>query len=226
MAQRQCLFIVFSMMMTAGLVVADDGPPAGPSRDAQAPGSSQPTPATAKGGTAPQEKTQPTKSIDALLEAIERQTREINALKEQYAREMQQQQKRAELQQKQIEILQRTAGLLTEQVRTQEGAGSSKEAMEKLEAKTDLLESRAQQAAQRDEELKQLGGDLIEQLDAERRNGPQLPAMLKGLFVPTPQNVSPLTIVNTLVMRYDLYPSRAGRGLLNSRSIPLSSWCR
>ena len=66
---------------------------------------------------------------------------------------MQQQQKRADLQQKQIEILQKTAGLLTDQVKTQVGEASSNEAIEKPEAKTELLESRAQQAAHRDLEL-------------------------------------------------------------------------
>jgi len=199
------------MMITAGLAFAEDGPPAGPSRNVQDLKASQPT-AAAKVGVAPQEKMQPAKSLDSLLEAIERQTREINALKEQYAREMQQQLRRAELQQKQIEILQKTAGLLTEQVRTQGGEGASKDSIEKLQAKTELLESRAQQAAYRDQELAQLGGDLTEQLDAQVRNGPQLPAMLKGMFAPTPTNASPLTIVNTLATRYDLYTRRRGAG--------------
>ena len=212
MGRTRCLVIVVSMMITAGLAFADDGPSPGSSPEAQDAKTPKPAEATPKIGTAPQEKTQPAKSLESLLEAIERQTREINALKEQYAREMQQQQKRAELQQKQIEILQKTAGLLTEQIRTQGGQAPSQEAIEKLEAKTELLESRAQQAAQRDQELAQLDDDLIEQLDAERRNGPQLPAMLKGLFVPTPPNVSPITIVSTLATRYDLFPQPRGAG--------------
>jgi hypothetical protein len=164
---------------------------------------------------APQEKAQTAKSAESLLEALERQTREINALKEQYARDMQQQQRRAELQQKQIEILQKTTGLLTEQVRSQGGGAASADAIEKLQAKTELLESRAQQAARRDQELAHQEDDLIEQLDAERRNGPQLPAMLKGMFAPTPTNVSPLTIISTVSSRYDLFPRQRGAGQLS-----------
>jgi len=213
MGRSRFLAIVVPMMMTAGLAFADDGPSLGSSLEAQGAKTPRPGEATPKVGVAPQEKNQPARSIEPLLEAIERQTREINALKEQYAREMQQQQKRAELQQKQIEILQKTAGLLTEQIRSQGGQAPTQEAIEKLQAKTELLESRAQQAARRDLELAHQDDDLIEQLDAERRNGPQLPATLKGLFLPTPSNVSPLTIVNTLATRYDLFPSRRGAGL-------------
>jgi len=213
MGRTRCLAIVVSMMISAGLACADDGPFLGSALQAQDAQTPKPAAATPKIGAAPQEKTQPARSLETLLEALERQTREINALKEQYAREMQQQQRRAELQQKQIDILQKTAGLLTEQIRTQGGQAPTQEAIEKLEAKTELLESRAQQAARRDMELANRDDDLIEQLDADRRNGPQLPAALKGLFVPTPSNVTPLTIVNTLATRYDLFPRQRGAGV-------------
>jgi len=213
MGQRRCLAIVVSMMMTAGLAFAEDGPSLASSLPVQDAKTPKPAEATPKTGAAPQEKTQPAKSIESLLEAIDRQTREISALKEQYAREMQQQQRRAELQQQQIEILQKTAGLLTDQVRSQGAGAPANEAIEKLQAKTELLESRAQQAARRDQELANQDDDLIEQLDAERRNGPQLPAMLKGMFAPTPTNVSPLTIINTISTRYDNFTRQRGAGL-------------
>ena len=214
MGQRQCLAIVVSMMITVGLAFADDGASSGASPPVQdATKTPKATEATPKRSQAAQEKAQPAKTLESLLEAIDRQTREITAIKEQYAREMQQQQKRAELQQKQIELLNKRAGLLTEQVKTQGGQAPAQEAIEKLEAKTDLLESRAQQAAQRDLELAHVDDDIIEQLDAERRNGPQLPAMLKGLFVPTPPNVSPITIVTTASTRYDLFTHARGAGV-------------
>ena len=212
MGRRRFLAILVSMMITAGLAFAEDGPPLGSSLQVPDAKTAKPAETTPKSAVTAQEKTQPSKSLDSLLDAIDRQTREISALKEQYAREMQQQQKRAELQQKQIEILQKTTGLLIDQVRTQGGQAPTQEAIENLEVKTDLLESRAEQAARRDLELANMSDDLVEQLDAERRNGLQLPAMLKGLFVPTPSNVSPLTIVNTLATRYDLFTHQRGAG--------------
>ncbi len=119
---------------------------------------------------------------DSLQDALARNAREIQALKEQYARDMEQQKKRAELQQKQIEILQQTASLLAEQLKKQAAAPVSSEAIDKLQSKTDLLESRAQQAARRDQELASATDYLREKLDTEIRNGPRLPAALKELF--------------------------------------------
>jgi len=130
----RALAILGSMLITAGLAFAEDGPSLGTFLPVQDTKTSKPTEARPKVAVAPQAKTQPGKSLDSLQEALERQTREINALKEQYARDMQQQRKRAELQQQQIEILQRTAELLTDQVRKQGGQASSGEAIEKLQA--------------------------------------------------------------------------------------------
>ena len=62
-------------------------------------------------------------------------------------------------------------------------------ALDNLQGMTATLESRAKQAARRDLELANQDDALIEQLDAQRRNGPQLPAMLKGLFTPIAANV-------------------------------------
>jgi hypothetical protein len=204
-----------STTVMAGLAVAEDR-----SSDSAAPGA-QDTKAGAQAGAAPKvatppsEKAQAAKSLESLQTMLERQSREITALKEQYARDLQVQQKRAELQQKQIQILQETADLLSEQLKTQGPGAPTTAAIEKLEAKTDLLESRAQQAARRDQELAHQEDDLIEQLDAQRRNGPQLPAMLKGMFAPTPTNVTPLTIVNSLTTRYDNFTHQRGAGLFS-----------
>ena len=84
----------------------------------------------------PRETRQPAaapKPNDSLQDALARNAREIQALKEQYARDMEQQRKRAELQQRQIEILQQTANLLAEQLKKQAAAPVSSQAIEKLE---------------------------------------------------------------------------------------------
>ena len=140
---------------------------------------------------------------DALQDALARNAREIQALKEQYTRDLEQQKKRAELQQKQIEILQRTANLLAEQLKKQATAPTSSQAVEKLESKTDQLESRAQQAARRDQELAAATDDLRERLDTEIRNGPRLPAPLKELFDVHYNNETPLSIYAQMLFEYD-----------------------
>jgi hypothetical protein len=201
-----------SAMITAGWAFAGD---AG-SPDTPAP--AQETPAGGAAGAAPkvagarQQKPQAPRSLEALQEALERQSRELAALREQYARDLQQQQRRAELQQKQIEILQQTSQLLSEQLRKQGTGAPAKDAIENLQAKTELLESRAQQAAHRDEELARKTDDLVEQLDADRRYGLPLPAPLKAMFLPSWTNTTPFTIFNTISTRYDLFTRRRGAG--------------
>jgi hypothetical protein len=214
MRKSPCVCIASVLLIAAGWAFADDGatsssPPA--AQDANAPKGSEAPPKVA--GPA-QEKAQSAKSLEALQELLERNARELKALKEEYAKEIEQQRKRAQLQQRQIENLQQTADLLAEQLKKQTGAAPSGEALEKLEAKTDLLESRAHQAAERDQELAQATGDLTEQLDAQTRYGPQLPAMLKGMFTPTPSNVSPLSIFNTVSTRWNVFPSQRGAGTI------------
>jgi hypothetical protein len=200
------------LIVSAGWAFADDGASVGSGAPGQESKTSQATGAVKKGVAPQQAQTPSPKAIAALQEALERQSRELKALRDEYAREAEQQRRRAQLQQKQIDILQQTADLLSEQLKKQVAAGPSSQALEKLEAKTDLLESRAQQAAQRDQELAHKTDDLTEQIDAQIRNGPQLPAMLKGMFTPTPSNASPITIVNTLAARYDLFPHQRGAG--------------
>jgi hypothetical protein len=208
MWHRFGLALLVTATVTAGLAFAADQP-ALPAQDTK---TSNPAQAAPKVEGPRQEKTKPAPSIEALQELLERQSHELSALRDQYAREQQQQQKRAELQQQQIEILQRTAELLTDQIRKQAGGAPSQGAIEKLQAKTELLESRAQQAARRDQELAHKADDLTEQLDAQTRYGPQLPALLKGMFAPTPTNASPLTIINSLTTRYDLFTKQRGAG--------------
>ena len=143
-----------------------------------------------------------TGSADTLQEALARQAREIQALKQQYAQELEQQKKRAELQQKQIEILQKTAQLLADQIKKQAAAPASTKAIDKLQEKTDLLESRAQQAARRDRELASATDNLREKLDSEIRNGPRLPAPLKELFLSSYTNETPLSIYGQMLFNY------------------------
>jgi hypothetical protein len=198
-----------SSMITAGWAFAGDGQSPGPSQETPAGGAAAAAPKVAG---APQEKAQAPRFLEALQEALERQSRELAALKEQYARDLQQQQRRAELQQKQIDILQQTSQLLSEQLKKQGTGAAAKDAIENLQAKTERLESRAQQAAHRDEELARKTDDLVEQIDAERRYGPPLPAQLKGMFLPSWTNTTPLTIFNTVSTRYDIFTRRRGAG--------------
>ena len=58
------------------------------------------------------------------------------------------------------------------------------------------------QAAQRDVELANAVNDLREHQDAEERYGPDLPAQLKELFLPSGNNETPLSIYGTLAVGY------------------------
>jgi hypothetical protein len=117
------------------------------------------------------------------------------------------QQKLTDVQQKQLKVLEEQLGLVVDEVEKQAPI------IQNLQTQTATLESRAQQAARRDRELANLDDAPIEQFDAERRNGPQLPALLKGMFAPVQTTSSPLTIVNTLAVRYDLFTHQRGAGL-------------
>jgi hypothetical protein len=192
-------------MIWVGSVRADDPAPLGPS-NAQDTKASSPAAGAPKAGTPAQAATPPSaasRPADTLQEALARNAREIQALKEQYAQEMEQQRKRAELQQKQIEILQQTANLLAEQLRKQAAAPVSSAAIDKLQTKTELLESRAQQAARRDQELAKSTDELREKLDAEIRYGPRLPAPLKELFLPSYTNETPLSLYGQFLFGYN-----------------------
>jgi hypothetical protein len=105
--------------------------------------------------------------------------------------------KRLELQQKQIETLEKMVRLLAKQLQTAGGP-----AVEKLQGQVASLDARSKQAAQRDKELADAVDNINEQRDVEKRYGPQLPATLKELFLPTETNETPLSIYSTFAVGY------------------------
>jgi len=121
------------------------------------------------------------------------------------------QQKLLDLQQEQIDLIEKQMKSTADEL-SQQGS-----ALDQLQGTTATLESRAKQAARRDLELAEQDDALIEQFEAQRRNYPQLPATLKGLFAPMQTTASPLTIINTLEARYDLFTHQQGAGLFDFR---------
>lgn len=107
--------------------------------------------------------------------------------------------KQVELLQKQIETQQKMIELLLEHMKKQPVAGAP---VEKLQGQVATLEARSQQAAQRDQELANGIDNLVEQRDADLRYGPQLPAPLKELFLPSGTNETPLSIYGALAFGY------------------------
>jgi hypothetical protein len=114
--------------------------------------------------------------------------------------------KQVEIQQKQIDVLEKMIRLLDERVK--KGAPA---AVEDLQTKTTLLESRSEQAALRDRELAHAADELREKNDAAQRAGPTLPATLRELFLPTRPNESPLAIYGTLAVQYEDFQDRPGK---------------
>ncbi len=111
-----------------------------------------------------------------------------------------QQKKQLELLQKQIDTLEKMIELLAERVKKQPPPGV---ALERLEA-------RSLQAAQRDQELAQGIDNLLEQRDADQRNGPRWPATLKELFLPSQTNESPLSIHGTFTTTFTKFQNQNG----------------
>lgn len=142
----------------------------------------------------------------SLQEILDRTAREIKALKEEHAREVERQQKQAELQQKQIEVLERTAQLLADQIRKQTPAATTLDA---LESKAAVQEARSRQSARRDADLADVIDGLGEDLDAvDRRN--RLPYTARELFLPTQANETPLAIYGQIVGGYSKQNGRSG----------------
>jgi hypothetical protein len=108
-------------------------------------------------------------------------------------------QKQVELLQKQVEVLNKMTQVLADQIKKRPPAET---ATEKLETQTATLEARATLAARRDVELATAIGELREQADAERRYGPQLPAQLHELFMPSGTNETALSIYGALSFGY------------------------
>ena len=102
------------------MALGDDGASAQP---APTEGAAKPKP-TADVPAASQEpsKTEEAKLLSAVREALERNAQEIKSLKEQYAKDMAEQQKKVEAQQKQIESLERSAQVLQDRLKTQVAA--------------------------------------------------------------------------------------------------------
>jgi hypothetical protein len=108
--------------------------------------------------------------------------------------------KRVELLEKQIQVQQKMIRLLQEQLKKQGGVAS-----EELQTKVATLESRSQQAAQRDQDVAQAIDNLTEHMDAVERNGPRLPAPLKELFLPSGNSETPLSIYGALAVGYSRF---------------------
>jgi hypothetical protein len=114
--------------------------------------------------------------------------------------------KQLELQQRQIEVLEKIVKLLAKQIPKAGGP-----ALEKLEDKVATLEARSLQAARRDMELSQAIDNIVEHEDAVERYGPQLPAPLHELFLPSGNNETPLSIYGALAVGYTA-PQSGTRG--------------
>jgi hypothetical protein len=94
--------------------------------------------------------------------------------------------KQLELQNRQIDVLVRMSRLLAEQSQSQAAT----------------LDARFKQSAQRDRELADATDDLVERVDAAQRAGPDLPAPLNEMYLPTRTNESPLGIYGTFAGNY------------------------
>ena len=185
------------------LAVADvalgQGPPPEPPAPGQAP--------VAEGAARPPAGQPPgQEQQQGLQQVLEQTARELKALKDEYARERERQQKQAELQQKQIEVLEKTTRLLADRLKAQEAAPT---ALEPLESKTAILEARSQQAARRDQELLDAEGELREALDAQARRS-QLPFTAREYFFPTETNETPLAIYGQIAGGYRKQNGRNG----------------
>jgi hypothetical protein len=112
--------------------------------------------------------------------------------------------KEVELLQKQIAVQQKMILLLMDKMKTQPAAG-----VEKLETQVITLEARAKQAAQRDVDLANAVDKLTEQRDADQRYGPNLPAGVKELFLPSGNNETPLSIYGALALGYSNFQGNA-----------------
>jgi hypothetical protein len=108
--------------------------------------------------------------------------------------------KKLELHQKEIETLNNKLRLIAEQLGKQPPSGA---ALDKMQTQIITLEARSKQAARRDQELANAVDDLLEQRDADLRNGPRLPANLRELFLPSQTNESALSIYTNLVAGYN-----------------------
>jgi hypothetical protein len=115
--------------------------------------------------------------------------------------------KQLDVQQKQMQVMEKMIDMLGEQVKRPAAPSA---AIEELEAKEATLEARSQQAARRDQEVADQIDRLNEQLDAQKRNDPLLPAPLKELFLPSGTLESPLSINGQFLLGYNQFQNQPG----------------
>ncbi len=111
-----------------------------------------------------------------------------------------------EIQRRQLRVLEEELGLVGDQVESQ---GS---AIEQLQGQTAALSARATQAAERDQQIANSQNILTDSVDNLKRNPPWLPTQLKEWFTPSGNNVTPISIWNTVSTRYDLFQGKRGAG--------------
>ncbi len=117
---RCCLnAVILGCLLSTGIAYGDDAAPprAGQAQDS---GSAAPT-AVAPASNSPP-KSEESKLLEAVREALERNAQEVKALKEQYAKDMEQQRLTVAAQQKQIETLQQSSRLLEDRLKAAQGA--------------------------------------------------------------------------------------------------------
>ena len=185
--QRIMFFLLASTLLLAGARFS----PAQSLTDSSATNSSSPPPSSWKPQSTP------------LVTELEGLAQEIDNLHNQQvvlqkAPADDEQQKKIELLQKQIETLEKLVKLLAEEMKKQ----APGPAVEKVQGDAARLEARSVQAATRDQQLANSIDDLREHVDAAERAGPQLPATLKELFLPSETNESPLSIYGALAFGY------------------------
>ncbi len=151
---------VLGCLVYGGIAFGDDSAPGAPeTKAADRPNGDQQA-------TAPRDpKTQEGKLLSALQEALERNAREIKGLKDQYAKEMEEQRKRAELQQKQIELLERNTRMLEDRLKQQASASSAPKDQnsEKAERLKKLSEVQQKQIDLLEQQAKLLADQLKKQ---------------------------------------------------------------
>jgi hypothetical protein len=143
--------------------------------------------------------------LAALENNLAESTRELQGLQKQAEQaqtqaEGQRLQKQVDLLQKQVEVLQNMVRLLSEQLKRQPAPSTLP--TDKLQVDVAVLQSRSQQAARRDQELANAVDDLAEHQDFFERYGPQLPAPLKELFLPSGNSETVLSIYGALAFGY------------------------
>jgi hypothetical protein len=90
----------------------------------------------------------------------------------------------------------------TDIVRLRKEIEGLQQQLDVLRLRSANLAVQARQSAQREQELANAVDDLREQTDADRRWGPQLPAPLKELFLPSGTSETPLSIYGSLALGY------------------------